>query len=197
MLTLILGLLLFLGVHLLQTLAPGWRAGRRAQWGEMGYKGVYALVALAGLALIVIGYGQARAEPIVLWTPPRALQHVSLALMWVSMVLLVAAYWPGNRIRARLVHPMTLGVKVWALSHLLANGTLADLLLFGSFLVWSVLVFRSARRRPVAPATAPMDGPLGATVLTVLVGTGVWALMLWGGLHARWIGVNPLGGMGA
>lgn len=195
MLTLLLGLLLFLGVHSLQALAPDWRAQRRAQWGELPYKGLYSLAAGIGLLLIVIGYGQARAEPVLLWTPPRSLVHVSFLLMWVSMVLLVAAYWPRNAFRQRMGHPMTLGVKTWALAHLLANGSLADLMLFGSFLIWSVLVFRSARRRP-APLARPDTSALG-TVLTVLGGTAVWALFLWGGLHARWIGVNPLGSVGA
>ena len=195
MLTLLFGLILFLGVHSLQALAPQWRAHRQAQWGELTYKGLYSLVSGVGLVLIVIGYGQARAEPVVLWTPPRGLVHASFLLMWVSMVMLVAAYWPGNHIRARLRHPMTLGVKVWAFAHLLANGNLADLMLFGSFLVWAVLVFRSARRRPVSAAVAALS-PL-ATALTVLVGTGVWALFLWGGLHARWMGVDPLGVLGA
>lgn len=195
MLTLLFGLILFLGVHSLQALAPHWRAQRQAQWGELTFKGLYSLVSGVGLVLIVIGYGQARAEPVVLWTPPRGLVHASFLLMWVSMVMLVAAYWPGNHIRARLRHPMTLGIKVWAFAHLLANGQLADLLLFGSFLIWAVLVFRSARRRPVSAAAAA-SRPL-ATVLTVLFGTGVWALFLWGGLHARWIGVSPLGSLGA
>ena len=195
MLTLLFGLLLFLGVHCLQVLAPEWRAQRRAQWGELPYKGLYSLVAGLGLVLIVIGYGEARTQPVVLWTPPRGLVHASFLLMWVSTVLLVAAYVPGNAIRQHLGHPMTLGVKVWALGHLLANGTLADLMLFGTFLIWAVLVFRSARRRPVtAPAAT---GNLTATVLAVLMGTGVWALFLWGGLHARWIGVSPFGSMGA
>ena len=91
---------------------------------------------------------------------------------------------------------MTLGVKAWALGHLLANGTLADMMLFGTFLIWSVLVFRSARQRPaLAAGTAPVSA--WGTGLTVLIGTAVWALFLWGGLHARWIGVDPLGGMGA
>ena len=195
MLTLVFGLLLFLGVHSLQALAPDWRERRRAQWGELRFKGLYSLISLAGLVLIVVGYGQARTEPVLLWTPPRGLVHASFLLLWASMVLLVAAYWPGNRIRTRFKHPMTLGVKVWAFAHLLANGSLADLLLFGSFLLWAVLVFRSARRRPVAAPVAP--GKLTATVLAVLMGTGVWALFIWGGLHARWIGVNPLGSMGA
>ena len=162
--TLLLGLLLFLGAHSLQALFPHWRAQWRSRWGEMTYKGLYSLLSLAGLVLVVLGYSQARAEPVLLWTPPRALLHFSWLLMWLSMVLLVAAYWPGNRIRQRLGHPMTLGVKVWALGHLLANGNLADVLLFGSFLVWAVMVFRSARRRP-SPAGAGATGNALATAL--------------------------------
>ncbi|MFM8865641.1 MAG: NnrU family protein [Limnohabitans sp.] len=196
MLTLLFGLILFIGVHCLQALAPDWRSRQRERWGELAYKGLYSLVAGAGLVLMVVGYGQARSEPVPLWTPPRALVHASFLLMWVAMVLLVAAYVPRNAIRRRLGHPMTLGVKTWALGHLLANGTLADLMLFGTFLIWSVLVFRSARRRPApASVTAPVSA-LG-TVLTLLLGSGVWAAFLWGGLHARWIGIDPLGGMGA
>lgn len=196
MLTLLLGLLLFIGVHCLQALAPDWRSQQRDRWGEWGYKGLYSLISGIGLVLIVIGYGQARNEPVLLWTPPRALVHISFLLMWASMVLLVAAYVPRNAIRQRLGHPMTLGVKTWALGHLLANGALADMMLFGTFLIWSVLVFRSARRRPTT-ANAGSTGSVLATVLAVLIGTVVWALFLWGGLHARWIGVDPLGSMGA
>ena len=201
MTTLLLGLLLFLGVHCLQALFPRWREQLRTRWGEKVYKGLYSLLSIAGLVLIVLGYDQARTQPVPLWTPPKALVHASLVLMWLSMVLLVATHWPGNHIRQRLGHPMTLGVKVWAFSHLLANGQLADVLLFGSFLAWAVLVFRSARRRPAPAGTASPAGPVPArplaTALTVLVGTGLWALFLWGGLHARWIGVNPLGSAGA
>ncbi len=196
MLTLLFGLFLFIGIHSLQVLAPDWRSQQRERWGEWGYKGLYSLIAGIGLVLIVIGYGQARAEPVLLWTPPRALVHISFLLMWVSMVLLVAAYVPHNSIRQRLGHPMTLGVKTWALGHLLANGTLADMMLFGTFLIWSVLVFRSARRRPARASTASTGSPL-ATPLVLLAGSALWALFLWGGLHARWIGVAPLGSMGA
>ncbi len=195
MLTLLLGLLLFIGMHCLQALAPDWRQQQRARWGEWGYKGLYSLVSGLGLVLIVIGYGQARSEPVPLWTPPRGLVHASFLLMWVAMVLLVAAYVPRNAVRARLGHPMTLGVKTWALAHLLANGMLADLMLFGTFLIWSVLVFRSARRRPTASPVA--SSRLPATLLVLVLGSAVWALFLWGGLHARWIGVDPFGGMGA
>lgn len=195
MLTLFYGLVLFLGIHLLQVLAPGWRERRRAQWGELTYKGVYSVLSLIGLVLLVQGYGLARAEPVLLWQPPRGLLHLAWLLMWLAMVLLVAAYVPRNGIRRRLGHPMTLGVKVWALAHLLVNGHLADVLLFGSFLLWAVLVFRSARRRPPSAATPAPSSTL-ATLATVVVGTAVWALFLWGGLHAQWIGVDPLGAAG-
>ena len=195
MLTLFYGLVLFLGVHLLQVLAPGWRERRRAQWGELAYKGVYSALSLIGLVLLVQGYGLARAEPVPLWQPPRGLLHLAWLLMWLAMVLLVAAYVPRNGIRRRLGHPMTLGVKVWALAHLLVNGTLADVLLFGSFLLWAVLVFRSARRRPPnTPASAPTSAL--ATLATVVLGSALWAMFLWGGLHAQWIGVDPLGAAG-
>ena len=195
MLTLFYGLVVFFGVHLLQVLAPQWRERRRAQWGALTYKGVYSVVSLIGLVLLVQGYSLARAEPVVLWQPPRGLLHLAWLLLWLAMVLLVAAYVPRNGIRRRLGHPMTLGVKVWALAHLLVNGNLADVLLFGSFLLWAVLVFRSARRRP--PSTAPQSPSSRlATLATVLAGTAVWALFLWGGLHAQWIGVDPMGAAG-
>ena len=191
MLTLCLGLLVFLGVHAVQALAPQWRLQRIAQWGEGGYKGVYSLLSLLGLVLIVWGYGQARLSPVIFWVAPKGLVHLSFVLMWAAMVLLVAAYVPGNHLKRRLGHPMTLGVKVWALGHRLVNGTLADALLFGGFLLWSVLVFRSARRRPAgaAPATPPK---LLSTVLVVLIGTAVWVAFI-GGLHTWLIGVSPMG----
>lgn len=196
MLTLFLGLVVFLGVHSVQALLPEQRQLWQARWGAGAYKGLYSLLSLAGLVLMVWGYGEARHHPVVIFEPPRALVHASFLLMGISMVLLVAAYWPRNQIRARLRHPMTLGIKVWALAHLLANGTLADLMLFGTFLLWAVVVFRSARRRPVAPA-AERPASITATVATVMLGLGVWALFLWGGLHAHLIGVNPLGSMRA
>lgn len=195
MLTLFYGLVLFFGVHLLQVLAPGWRERRRAQWGELPYKGIYSVVSLIGLVLLVQGYGLARAEPVALWQPPRGLLHLAWLLMWLAMVLVVAAYFPRNGIRRRLGHPMTLSVKVWALAHLLVNGNLADVLLFGSFLLWAVLVFRSARRRaPGAAQLAPSSSL--ATLATVLLGTALWAMFLWGGWHAQWIGVDPMGAAG-
>ena len=144
---LLAGLLLFLGVHSTRVFADDWRTQTRARLGAGAFKGVYSLLSLAGLVLLVWGYGVARQQPVVLWNPPVAMRHVAALLTLFSFVLLAAAYVPGNQIKARLHHPMVLGVKVWALAHLLANGTLADVLLFGSFLVWAIVLFAASRRR--------------------------------------------------
>lgn len=190
---LVLGLVLFLGVHSVRIAAEGWRGRVIARVGEKTWKGVYALVAIAGFVLVVWGYALARQNPVVLWPqPPVALRHVAALLTLVAFVLLVAAYVPGNQIQARLQHPMVLGVKVWAFAHLIANNMLADLVLFGAFLVWAILDFRSARRR-----TSPHPGPHPAgagvrTAVTVVVGVAAWAVFaFW--LHRAWIGVSPMG----
>lgn len=191
MLQLTVGLVLFLGIHALQSLAPQVRKNLIARWSALVFKAVYALIAVVGFYLLVQGYGLARLEPVVLWMPPRGMQHATILLMWVAMVLLAATYVPGNQIKAKLRHPMTLSVKVWSLGHLLSNGNLADVVLFGSFLVWSVLVFRAARRRDrLSMRTAP-EGKLLGTLLAVVVGTGVCAAFLMGGLHLWLVGVMP------
>lgn len=189
---LILGLLLFLGVHSVRIVAEGWRGRVIASRGEAAWKGVYTLLSLAGFALIVWGYGQARQSPVLLWASPTWTRHLAALLMAVSMVLLVAAYVPHNGIKARLHHPMVLAVKVWALAHLLANNTLADLLLFGGFLLWAVADFRAARRRDRAAGTVYPPGSTAGTLRTVLVGLLAWAVFaFWA--HALLIGVRPFG----
>ena len=192
MTALILGLLLFLGVHSVRIVADGWRSRTRARLGEGRWKGLYTLLSLAGLALIVWGFGQARAAPVVLWTTPVWARHGAGLLMLISLVLLVAAELPGNRIKAALHHPQVLGVKVWALAHLLANNTLADLLLFGSFGLWAVLAFRAARQRDRAQTLQYPAGNWRATALTVLIGVALWALLaFWA--HGWLFGVRPFG----
>ena len=189
---LILGLVLFLGVHSVRIVADGWRAQMRARLGEGPWKGLYSVVSAVGLGLIVWGYGMARQQPVVLWMPPTGMRHAAALLTLVAFVLLAAAYVPRNAIRARLHHPMVLGVKVWALAHLLANGTVADVLLFGSFLLWAVLSFRAARQRDRAQGTVYAPGTPGATAATAVVGVAAWAAFaFWG--HAWLIGVAPLG----
>lgn len=190
--TLILGVLVFLGVHALRAVAPAARDRLLGRLGEGPYKALYGLVAIAGLVLIVMGYGAARSTPTVLWTPPVWTRHLAGLLMVPAMILLAAAYVPGNRLRARFGHPMVLGVKTWAVAHLLANGTLADVILFGSFLVWGVVVYIRSRRRDRAQGrTYPAVGP-GRDVAAVAAGLLLWvALAFW--LHAVLFGVRPFG----
>ncbi len=193
---LVLGLVLFLGAHSVRIVAEGWRTQMLRRIGELPWKGLMALLSVAGFVLIVWGYGQARLETVALWTPPRGMAHAASLLVLVAFILLVAAYVPGNSIKSRLRHPMVLSVKVWALAHLLSNGNLADVVLFGSFLVWAVLDFRAARQRDRAQMLRAAPGRLVPTLITVVVGIAAWAgFAFWA--HARWIGVSPFGAVGA
>ena len=189
---LLLGLILFLGVHSVRIVADGWRTAQIARIGATPWKLAYTALSLLGFALLVWGYGAAREQPVLLWSPPRAMQHVTALLMLLSMVLLAAAYVPRNVFKARMGHPMVLSVKVWALAHLLANGNLADVSMFGAFLLWAVANFSAARRRDRAAATVYPAASSSGTGLTVLAGVAAWALFtFW--LHAPLIGVAPLG----
>ena len=190
MTVLLLGLVVFLGIHSVSIVAPAWRdaqvARRAAAW-----KGIYSVVSAIGLALIVIGYGMARQSPVVLWAPPVWSRHLALLLMVPAFVLLLATYLPG-RISMATKHPMLLAVKIWATAHLLANGTVADLLLFGGFLAWAVVDRISVKRRaggasgPPARPGKPMND-----AIAVVGGLAVWALFVFGA-H-RWLfGVSPL-----
>ena len=193
MAALVLGLVLFLGLHSTRIFAEGWRTQTMESFGEKEYKLLYSVLSIAGFALLVWGYGLARHNPVILWNqPPVWTRHLASLLTLMAFVLLVAAYVPGNAIKAKLRHPMILGVKVWALAHLISNNTLADLLLFGSFLVWAVLDYRAARRRERTLATVIDAGPLSRTILTVVVGVVAWAVFaMWA--HRVLIGVSPLG----
>ena len=206
---LILGLILFLGAHSVRIWADGWRNQTIEAYGEKAFKGVYALVSILGFYLLVVGYGEARLQTVALWNPPIFTKHISMLLMLLSSILLMATYIPRNHFKMRLGHPMVLSVKVWALSHLLANGNLADLVLFGSFLIWAVLNFRSARARDRAlllnlndaedPAAEPLtesestnQPKLLSTIITLVGGMVIWALITFV-LHAKIVGVSPMG----
>ena len=189
---LIAGLIIFLGLHSVRIVADGWRSRKLAQWGEGAWKGVYSVLSIAGFALIVWGYGQARLQTVVLWVPPVATRHIAATLMLFAMILLVAAYVPGNAIKAKLHHPMILGVKTWALAHLLANGNLADVLLFGSFLAWAVVDFISSRKRDRAAGTVYPAGKTLPTVITVVLGLVVYGAFVLV-LHKWLIGVPVFG----
>lgn len=187
---LVAGLVLFLGMHATRIPNDQRRSGMIARLGKNKYRGIYTAMSIVGLVLIVYGYGQARLDPVFVWNPPAATRHIAALLMLFSMILLAACYVPMNHIKARLQHPMTLSVKVWALAHLIANGTLADIVLFGSFLVWAVLLFKSARKRSI-PMSFAGDGPSKVgTLMTVVVGVLGWLIFAsW--LHVHLIGISP------
>jgi uncharacterized membrane protein len=187
---LIVGLVLFLGVHSVAIVAPALRARTIHRLGEGAWKGLYALVSLVGFVLICYGFGLARQAPLVLYSPPIWLRHVALILMLPVFPLIIAAYLPG-RIKTAAKHPMLAAVKLWAFAHLLANGLLADVLLFGAFLAWAVVDRISLKRRstPQLLRTAPR-GPLN-DVIAVVLGLAIYALLI-GWAHVRLFGVSPL-----
>jgi uncharacterized membrane protein len=189
---LILGLVLFLGVHSTRIVADGWRGATIARIGLQPFKGLYSLLSIAGFVLLVVGYGAARQAPVVLYAPPTWARHVAALLTLPAFVLLAAAYVPGNAIKRAIGHPMVAGVKLWALAHLLANGTLADVLLFGGFLAWAVASFTAARRRDRAAGTVYPAGPATRTALAVALGLLAWAVFAFA-LHRPLIGVAPFG----
>ena len=189
---LILGLVVFLGVHAIRVFAGPWRDATRARLGEGAWKGAYSLLSLAGFVAICWGYSLARQAPVTLWVPPVGMRHAASLLTLGSFILLAAAYVPRNVFKARWGHPMLMGTKLWAVAHLLANGTVADVLLFGGFLVWAVALFIVSRRSDRIKGTTYPAATLTGTAVTVLVGVAAWVLFaLWA--HALLIGVRPFG----
>jgi uncharacterized membrane protein len=187
---LIAGLVLFLGVHSVAIVSPGLRARAMHRMGEGAWKGLYALVSLAGFVLICYGFSLARQTPVILYSPPTWLRQVALVIMLPVFPLLIAAYLPG-RIKTAAKHPMLAALKLWAFAHILANGSLADVLLFGGFLAWAVMDRISLKRRsaPQVLRTAP-PGPWN-DVIAVVLGLAVYALLI-GWAHVRLFGVSPL-----
>lgn len=197
MVTMILGLLVFFGIHTVP-MQPALRGGLIERFGEGAYKGAFSLISAVGLVLIVLGYGKlqvlAGKNPII-WQPPVWMTHITLLLMIVSMVLLVAAYVPSN-IKRIVGHPMLAGIKVWAFAHLLANGDLASILLFGSFLAYAVIDRISVKKRaPAAPAAGASGGLVG-DVIAVVGGLAVYAAFVFF-LHEWLIGLPPVPSLGS
>lgn len=190
MVTLILGLVIFLGIHSISIIARSSRNAMAAKLGTAGWKGLYSLIALIGLYLIVVGYSAARMEPVVLYSPPFWMNHITMLLMVPVFPLVLAAYLPG-RIKSTLKHPLLVAVKLWALSHLLANGTLADLLLFGTFLAWAVIDRISLKRRAPSPTPSAAPGRFN-DLIAIVAGLALYVVFLmWG--HVHLIGVSPIG----
>ena len=192
MFVMIAGLVIFLGMHSVRIFADDWRAGQIAARGENVWKGVYSVISLAGIVLIVWGYGLAREAPVPVWDPPFWLRHVTLTLNAIAFFLAAQNAGPVGPIKARLGHPMVLAVKVWAIAHLMSNGTLADIILFGSILAWAVADFSAARRRDRQAGTVRVAGPWRNDLIPGAVGLALWAVFVLG-MHEWLIGVSVLG----
>jgi uncharacterized membrane protein len=192
MLLLIAGVLIFLGVHSLGVVAPEWRGRQVARMGEGPWKLAYSAVSLVGLFVVIWGYGAARGNPVVLWSAPAFARHLTALLTVIAFVLVAAAYVPGTRIKAALGHPMTVGIALWALGHLLANGRLNALILFGSFLAWAVIVYVVRRRRDREAGRTYPAGGLARDAIAAVIGvvvSVVFALYL----HGPLTGIRPFG----
>ena len=190
MTALVIGLVLFLGLHSTRMVADGARSRFIEQRGQNAWRGLYSVASAIGLVLIVWGYSLTLREPVVLWSPPAWMRPLAGALMLVSIVLIVAAYVPRNHLKARLGHPMVAGVKVWAFAHLITTRTLADVLLFGAFLLWAVLCYRSLRARDRAADRQLPAGQAVPTLIAVVVGAALWFVFgFW--LHGWLIGIRP------
>ncbi len=192
LLTMIVGLAVFIGTHLVTTRRDlrGQLVGR---YGEVPYKIAYSVLSLVGILLIAYGFAHYRASGwIPVWNPPVFTKHLSLLLVWPAIIFVVAAYIPGN-IKRVLKHPMLVGVKLWAVAHLLANGDLGSIILFGSILAWAVYDRISLKRRtdPGAPPIAIGGWP--RDVAAVIVGTLLYlVLVFW--FHPAIVGVPVIGG---
>jgi uncharacterized membrane protein len=187
---LILGLIIFLGTHSISILKPQLRTAAIAHFGVAPWQGIFGLLSLAGLLLLIWGYDIAHHPAVMIYDPPTWMKHIALLLMLPVFPLLFAAYLPG-RIQSAVKHPMLLAVKIWAFAHLLANGGLAELLLFGSFLAWAVADRISLKRR-IGPPVQGAPPSRANDAIAVVGGLGVYLLfMFW--LHRAMIGVSPLG----
>jgi uncharacterized membrane protein len=184
------GLISFFLVHSLRLYAPHWREAQRKRLGPWTWKALISIVSIATLVALVVGYGRVRGEPPVFWTAPLWMHHVTALLVLVAFVFFAAAYVPRNRIKAATGHPMTIGIKTWAFAHLLSNGGLADVLLFGGFFVWAIAVYAVSRRRDRAAGATPPKGTLRGDVITVVAGAVAFAIFAHF-LHRPLIGVSP------
>lgn len=192
MLVLVLGLVVFLGSHSVRIFAEPWRTRQIERLGEKRWKALYSVASVVGLVLIVWGYGIARRDPVVLWTQPVWAVHLAALLTLIAFILFPAAHIPDTHFKAWVKHPMVVGVGLWAFAHLVANGTLNAVVLFGAFLVWAVVDFAAARRRDAVLGVVYPAGVLSKDLMAVVGGGVVWVVFVFW-LHGWLIGVRPFG----
>ncbi|MBB4004848.1 NnrU family protein [Aurantimonas endophytica] len=190
MLILVTGMIIFLGIHSVRIFAESARDRMIDRLGEGRYKGAYSVLSLVGILLVGYGYGQAKIGGLPLWETPGGLRHLALVLVPVAFVLVVSAYVPTGHIKAAVRHPMVLGIALWALGHLLANATAADLVLFGGFLGWGIVDYINALGR-TGPAARPVARGYGGDIAAVGIGLVLAAIFI-GGLHEWLFGVAPI-----
>lgn len=191
MLVLVLGLILFIGIHSVRIVADNWRTQFIAKNGLKRWKGIHSLFAIAGFVLIVWGFGLARQHPVVLYVPPTWLSRLNALFMLISLIFFAAARVPNNHIKARFGHPQTLAVKIWAFGHLLSVGMLHDVVLFLPFLIWSIALYAVSRRRDRLAGKVYPAGTMKGDILIVVIGVVVWTLFAYW-LHSLLIGVKPM-----
>jgi uncharacterized membrane protein len=188
---LILGLVVFFGGHSISLLALGWRDRMAGRLGVRAWQGIYSVLAVIGFYLLIAGYGAARPVADVLYIPPPELHYVAALLMLPVFTLALASVLSG-RIRARAGHPLLIATMLWAVAHLLTNGSTADVLLFGTFLAWAIAVRLSLARRPARRMLA-LQPATANDAIAVVGGLALYAAFIFG-LHARWFGVPVLAG---
>lgn len=193
MTALVFGLVLFLGVHSTRIASEGGRTKAIARLGEGPWKGIYSLLSLAGLMLIIWGFGRARSDAAQLWAPPVWTRHATILIMLISLILIGAYIFKKSHIAVAAHHPMMWGVALWAAGHLIANGSSTDLLLFGAFLVWAVIDLMSSYGRDTLNSAVYPEPAWGATLGAIALGVVLWITLL-GGLHLWLFGVSPMAG---
>ncbi len=191
MLIFILGLIIFLGTHSIRIFFEAWRIKQIHALGEKKWKGIYSLLSLIGFVLIIIGYNQTKLSNIVIWNAPLWTWHITILLNLIASILITASYVPNNAIKVKLYDPMILGVKTWAFAHLISNGTLVGIILFGSFLIWAIVDYKSCRTRRLSITTESIYLSSVMTAVTLVIGIIVWAVILFYG-HELIIGINPI-----
>ena len=189
MLILILGLILFLGMHSVRIYAEPWRNAQINKRGLFTWQGIYSIISLIGFLLILWGYRDARLATAVLWHPPGWTKQLAALLTLPAFILFIAAYVPGTKIKATIGNPMIVGVKLWATAHLISTGTMLNIILFGAFLLWAILDFRTARRRDKAEGVTYEFISYSRDVMVIITGSIAWAVFAMY-LHSMWIGVK-------
>lgn len=185
----IIGLVLFLGIHLLRVIAPGVRASMVASMGANAFRGIYSLVSIVSLCLLIYGFGMARQDTGILYDPPIFLRHITLLLMLFALIVLVAGFLPSGYIAAYTKHPQILSIKIWAFAHLLANGETVQVILFAAFLAWGVVMRIAYKRRALnGEITERAYKSWTYDVVAVVIGVVLYGLFFWR-LHELLIGV--------